>query len=101
MKNKWNKVKKYVTEEVRPETYTCVMFITAFSFGVGSLTAISMWFVLLLVLPFVLGVLLGTVSNQIVKLNTMADESQKRIDLIREYNGVIDEIIKAVKSDAA
>ena len=101
MKNKWSKAKKYIKEEVRPETYTNVMFITAFSFGVGSLTAVSMWFALLLVFPFILGVLFSTLSNQIVKLNTMFDESKKRIDLIREYNQIIDEIIKVAKSDAA
>ena len=101
MKNKWDKAKTFIKEEVRLDALSTVLFLVAFSFGIGSLSAISMWFALALIFPLILGVLMVTVGNMAVKNNTMWQESKKRIDLIRDYNQVIDEIIRVVKSDAA
>ena len=97
MKNKWDKAKTFIKKEVRLDALSTVLFLVAFSFGIGSLSAISMWFALALIFPLVLGVLMVTVGNMTVKHNTMLQESKKRIDLIMEYNEFLDKMAKAYK----
>ena len=102
MKNK-NKVMDVVKEflkDLRPEMVTGAITTSACAFLIGTAFGSSAWAFPLLILPILLSVFFSGLIGQIIKYNTMADESRKRVGLIMEYNQVIKDLRGLASNDA-